>query len=327
MRMSWVVRSAAAVVAIQTAMPAASPALVQTWPTRAITMIVPFPAGGSTDVLGRALGEFVGGQLGQSVIIDNRAGAGGNIGAAAVAKAAPDGYTILLATPSIAATNKLMYANMAYDPDTDFAPIVLIGASPLIIATKPAAPYKSLAELIAFAKTNAGKLNAGFPGNGTLGHITGILLENQAGIKMAHVQYRGGEPLMNDLMGGHVDVAMDFISAYVPLVQDGKVRPLAVTSRTRWDQLRDVPTVAETGFAGFEASAWFCLLAPAAIPGDILDRINGSANAFVASDKGKALMIAIGVQPAGGTPAALEAHIAAEVAKWAPIIKAADIRF
>jgi tripartite-type tricarboxylate transporter receptor subunit TctC len=299
----------------------------QTWPTRPLTMVVPFTAGTTSDVLGRALGEHLGKALGQSIVVENRAGAGGNIGAGAVAKAQPDGYTILLATTGQAATNKLMYADMTFDPQRDFAPIVLIGKSPVIVVAGLQAPAKSLQEAVDYAKANPDKLTVGFPGNGTLGHITGVLLQQRAGIKVAQAQYRGTPQIISDLLGGHIDLAMDSMAAYVPNIQEGKLRALAIAGARRWPALPDVPTVAESGLPGFEASVWYALLAPAGTPSDVLMKLNAATNEFLNSDRAKEMFDKLGVEKAGGKPEDLDAFVASEIAKWTPIIRSADIKF
>jgi tripartite-type tricarboxylate transporter receptor subunit TctC len=299
----------------------------QTWPTRPLTMVVPFTAGTTSDVLGRALGEHLGKALGQSIVVENRAGAGGNIGAGAVAKAQPDGYTILLATTGQAATNKLMYADMTFDPQRDFAPIVLIGKSPVIVVAGLPAPAKSLQEAVDYAKANPDKLTVGFPGNGTLGHITGVLLQQRAGIKVAQAQYRGTPQIISDLLGGHIDLAMDSMAAYVPNIQEGKLRALAIAGARRWPALPDVPTVAESGLPGFEASVWYALLAPAGTPSDVLMKLNAATNEFLNSDRAKEMFDKLGVEKAGGKPEDLDAFVASEIAKWTPIIRSADIKF
>ncbi len=300
-------------------------ALAQEWPDRPVTMIVPFPAGGPADVIARAVGNALSESLGKQFIIDNRAGAGGNIGGAAVAKAAPDGYTLLFTTPAPAALNKLMYKSMSYDPERDFTPVVLVAKSPLIVAAKLDFPAKTLGDLIAYAKQNPGKVNVGHPGLGTLGHITSELIQQFAGVQMTNVPYRGTTPLMTDLLAGQIDVAMDFMPTYVPLVADHKIRALAVTTSQRTTQLPDVPTVQEAGYKGFEATAWYAIVAPAGTPKDIISKVNAAVNAFLNSDKGKTFLAQNTMQGVGGSPEDLKTFIAGELAKWGPVIEAAKI--
>jgi tripartite-type tricarboxylate transporter receptor subunit TctC len=297
------------------------------WPSRPVTMIVPFPAGGSSDILARAMAEHVGAAIGQSIVIENRGGAGGNVGASAAAKAAPDGYTILFATTGPAATNTLMYKNLTFDSRRDFAPIGLVGKTPVIITARPDAPVKDLKDLIAYAKANPGKLSAGFPGNGTLGHITGVLLRQQGGVDVKEVQYRGGGPIISDLLGGHIDIAMDAMTQYVPLVQDGKLRALAIAGAARWKQLPEVPTVSEAGLPGFEASVWYCLLAPSGVSSDVVAKLNAAVNDYLKSAKAQDLFEKLGIVISGGTPADLKTFIGQEIAKWGPVVKAAKIEF
>jgi len=297
----------------------------QAWPTRPVTLIVPFPAGGNADVLARAVAAELSEKLGQSFVVENRTGAGGNIGGAAVAKAAPDGYTLMFGTPGPIATNKLMYKSLPYDPEKDLVPVVLVARSPLIIAAHPSFPAKDLKELIAYAKANPGKINAGNPGNGTLGHITSELLQQHTGTKMAHVPYRGTTPLTTDLLGGQIDIALDFMSTYLPLVKDGKVLALGVTSSERVAELPDAMTVQEAGFAGFEASAWYAIVAPTGTPADAIRKINAVTNDYLKGPKGKTTLATFAMQAAGGTPDDLAAYIKSELAKWGPIVKAANI--
>jgi tripartite-type tricarboxylate transporter receptor subunit TctC len=299
----------------------------QSWPTRPVTLVVPFTAGTTSDIVARALGEQLAKAIGQPVTIDNRGGAGGNIGAAAVAKAAPDGYTLLLATTGQAATNQLMYKDIGFDPQRDFAPIVLIGKAPVIIAAKLDGPARTLPEAIAYAKANPDKLTAGFPGNGTLGHITGVLLQQRTGIRFAQAQYRGTQQILTDLLGGHIDLAMDSMAAYVPNVQEGKLRALALASSKRWPNLPDVPTVAEAGLPGFEASVWYALLAPAGTPQEVIGKLNAATNEFLKSPATQEMFAKLGIETVGGAPEALQAFMRSEVEKWAPIIKEAGITF
>jgi tripartite-type tricarboxylate transporter receptor subunit TctC len=300
-------------------------AVAQEWPDRPVTMIVPFPAGGPADIAARAVANALSETLGKQFIIDNRAGAGGNIGGAAVAKAAADGYTLLFTTPAPVALNKFMYKSLPYDPDRDLAPVVLVAKSPLIITAKLDFPAKTLADLIAYAKQNPGKVNVGHPGQGTLGHITSELIQQFAGMKMTNVPYRGTTPLTTDLLAGQIDVAMDFMPTYVPLVADHKIRALAVTTSQRAAQLPDVPTVQEAGFRGFEATAWYAIVAPTGTPKDIVSKVNTAVNAFLESDKGKIVLEQNAMKGAGGSPEDLKAFIAAELAKWGPVIEAAKI--
>jgi tripartite-type tricarboxylate transporter receptor subunit TctC len=304
---------------------AMSPAAAQSWPARPVTVVVPFPAGGSTDILARALGQELSENLGQQFVIENRTGATGNIGAAAVAKAAPDGYTILFATPGPIALNQLMSKNLSFDPKRDFAPIVLIAKSPHIYVANPDFGAKTLTEMLAYAKANPGKVTAGVPGNGTTAHISLELLLHITGAKMTIVPYRGGGPMSTDVISGHINMGADLISSQVPQVTSGKVRALAVTSSKRTDQLPNVPTVAESGFPGFEATAWFVLAVPTGTPPDVVQKVNALVNNYLRSEKGKQQVKKLDLEPAGGTPAEAKAFIESEVAKWGPVIKAANI--
>jgi tripartite-type tricarboxylate transporter receptor subunit TctC len=297
----------------------------QAWPSRPVTMVLPFAAGGGTDLLARALAQDLGERLGQQFVVENRAGAGGNLGAGAVAKADPDGYTILFGTPGPLANNKLIYRALAFDPEKAFVPIVLIAKSPLIIAAKTSLPFKDIRELQVHAKANPGKLTVGHPGNGTLGHITSLLVQRELGISMTDVPYRGTSQVVNDLLGGQLDLAMDFMPSYVPLTRDGKIRGLAVTTAQRAPDLPDVQTVQEAGFRGFEATAWYALAAPAGTPSEIVDRLNDSTNLFLKSPKGQDALTRLSMQAVGGTSAELRTFITAELEKWGPIVRDANI--
>ena len=321
------VRALAVLGLAATAALAPAPATAQTWPARPITLVVPFTAGTASDVLARSFAEYLQKRLGQPVVIDNRGGPGDNIGVAAVAKAAPDGYTFLFATTGPAATNKLMYANMAFDPERDFAPVALVAKLPVIIVTRAGAPIADLGALIAYAKANPGKLSIGFPGNGTLGHITGLMLARSGGLDVNAVQYRGSAQIISDLLGGHIDLGMDSMAAYVTNVQGGQLAALAIASARRWPGLPNVPTVSEAGLPGFEASVWYALMAPAGTPADIIARLNAEANAYLATDEARDMFAKLGAEPAGGSPADAAAFIRAELEKWGPIVRDANIRF
>ena len=299
----------------------------QEWPVRPVTMVVPFTSGTTSDVVARALMDHLSKAIGQPIVIDNRGGAGGNIGAGMVAKAKPDGYTILLATTGPAATNKLMYKTMSFDPQRDFASIVLVGKAPVIIVARPNGPANSLQGLIGYAKANPDKVTAGFPGNGTLGHITGKLLQERSGIKFGETQYRGSTPIITDLLGGHIDIAMDSMAAYVPQVQDGKLRALAIASSRRFAGLPDVPAASEAGLPGFEASVWYAMLAPTGTPAPVIAKLNAATNDFLKTAQAKELFEKLGIDVAGGTPNDLRTFVSSEIEKWAPIIKSANIEF
>lgn len=299
----------------------------QEWPVRPVTMVVPFTSGTTSDVVARALMDHLSKAIGQPIVIDNRGGAGGNIGAGMVAKAKPDGYTILLATTGPAATNKLMYKTMTFDPQRDFADIVLVGKAPVIIVARPNGPANSLQGLIGYAKANPDKVTAGFPGNGTLGHITGKLLQERSGIKFGETQYRGSTPIITDLLGGHIDIAMDSMAAYVPQVQDGKLRALAIASSRRFAGLPDVPAASEAGLPGFEASVWYAMLAPTGTPAPVIAKLNAATNDFLKTAQAKELFEKLGIDVAGGTPNDLRTFVSSEIEKWAPIIKSANIEF
>ena len=298
----------------------------QAWPTRPVTWIVPFPAGGPADILARTVAAELSSKLGQQFVTENRAGAGGNLGGSAAAKAEPDGYTMMFSTPGPAAVNKLMYANAGYDPEKDLTPVILVAKSPLIIVAAKDAPVKDFKELVSYAKANPGKLNAGHPGNGTLGHITSKLVQINNDIQLTDVPYRGTAPLTTDLLGGQVQLAMDFITTYIPLVQENKIRALAVTSSQRvTKELPDVPTVAELGIPGFEATAWYAVLTPTKTPADIVQKVNTVVNDWLKSPAGKEALAKFVMQGAGGTPADAKAYISSELAKWGPVIKKSNI--
>lgn len=303
----------------------AQSAVAQAWPDRPVTMIVPFPAGAAIDALARSAATVLTEKFGKPFVVENRVGAGGNIGGAAVAKAPANGYTLLFGTPSPILMNKLIYKELSYDSDKDFTPVILAAKSPLMISTKRDFPAKTFAELIAYARQNPGKINVGNPGNGTLGHITAELVQQFAGVTMTNVPYRGSAPLLTDLLGGQIDVAMDFMPTYVPHVIDNKIRALAVTTSKRSSQLPDVPTVQEEGFKGFEATAWYAMVAPTGTPPDIVTKLNAGLNEYLKSDKGKAFLAQLGLEGVGGSPEDFKAFIASELAKWKPVIEAAKI--
>jgi tripartite-type tricarboxylate transporter receptor subunit TctC len=296
------------------------------WPTRPVGLIIPFPAGGAMDVLGRGVAQDLADKLGQPFVVDNRVGAAGNIGAMAAAKSPPDGYTVLMAGASSLALNKFMFATMPYDPEQELTPIVIVSKLPHVFVVNPKVEAKTLKELVDFAKANPGKLNAGVPGAGTTAHVALEAFMAETGAKMTVVTYRAEPQMLTDLVGGQLDVACTLTTSPGPHVQAGRLRALAVTSASRTQQLPDVPTVEQAGFPGFEATAWFALAAPTGTPKEIIDKINATANAFIGSDRGKQDLSKLDSLPAGGTPEETKAFIAAEVRKWGPIIRAANIK-
>ena len=303
-----------------------APSRADTWPSRTVTFVVAFTAGTTSDVIARRLAHDLSEKLGKSFIVENKGGAGGNIGATSVARSSPDGYTILFATTGQAATNKLMYKNIEYDPQRDFAPVILVGKAPVIVTARPDAPFSTVKELVAYAKANS-KLTAAYPGNGTLGHITGELLNRTAGISITAAQYKGAAAMLPDLMGSHIDIAMDSATPYLGPVKSGKIKALAIASATRWSMLPDVPTVSESGIPGFEASVWYALLAPVKAPPEVVAKLNELTNGWLKEPATQEFLAKVGAQPAGGTTADLKAFTQSEIDKWGPIIKAANINF
>jgi tripartite-type tricarboxylate transporter receptor subunit TctC len=295
------------------------------WPTRPVTIVSPFSAGLSVDTLTRAVAADLSSKLGQQFVVENRPGANGNIGAATVAKAAPDGYTLLVTTVGPVVNNKYMYKSMPYDSDRAFAPVVLLAASPLLIVGSPKLPVRSFPELIAYAKANPGKVNAGTVGVGSQNHITLELINKLAGISITHVPYRVGTQALPDLMTGELQLGFVYVPSFVPQVQEGVIRGLAVATKERVAYLPNVPTVAESGLPGFESTGWFALVATAGTPREIIDKVNATVNAFLQSQTGRAQLDKMGMLPIGGSPEQLAAHLSAENAKWGPIIKDANI--
>jgi tripartite-type tricarboxylate transporter receptor subunit TctC len=302
---------------------AAAPALAaDPWPTRPVTMICPFPPGISTDILTRVVATSLSDALGQQFVVENRPGASGNIGGAMAAKAAPDGYTLFMGTLGPTVTNTFLYRNMGYEPARAFAPIMLLASSPLILVGSPKLPAMNLRELIAYAKQHPGKVNAGTVGLGSQAHITLELINQLAGTSIVHVPYRITTQALPDLISGDLQVGFYYIPTFVPAIQAGTIRGLAVTSTKRVGDLPNVPTVEESGFPGFEASGWNALFAPAGTPPDVIAKVNIIVNAYLKSDAGREQIARkMAMTPLGGTPAELKAHLERETAKWGQVIK------
>ena len=252
----------------------ATAAVAQTWPARPITIVVPYGPGGTNDILARVVAAKMSTSLGQSVVVENKPGAGGNLGAQLVAKAPADGYTLLTAPSGILAIGKWVYANLGYDPEKDFAPITLAGRVPNVLLVNPAVPANDAQSLVKFAKDHPRKLSFASMGSGTSGHLSGEMFKMLAGVDLVHVPYKGSAPALNDLLGGHVNMMFDNLPTALPMVRSGKLKAFAVTSAQRSPLLPDVPTLAEVGVRGFEATAWFGFVAPAATPPAVLDRLN-----------------------------------------------------
>ncbi len=295
------------------------------WPTRPVTVLCPFAAGTSADTLMRMINASLSQKLGQNFIVEDRPGATGNIAAGAAARAAPDGYTLLIGTVGPIVNNKFLYKHLDFDPDRAFAPVAALAYSPLIFVGSPKLPVKNLKELVAYAKAKHGPLNAGTVGVGSQAHITIQLLNKLAGISIGHVPYRISSQALPDLASGDLQLSVQYIPTFVPQVQSGMVRGLAVTSRERLPKLPDVPTVEESGFPGFEANGWYALFAPAGTPAGIVAKINQGVNEFLHSDAGKKQLANIWMTPMGGTPAWLADYLKSERAKWGPIIRQANI--
>jgi tripartite-type tricarboxylate transporter receptor subunit TctC len=294
------------------------------YPARPVHVIVGYPAGGTTDILARLMGQYLSERLGQQFIVDNRSGAGNNIGTEAVVGAAPDGYTLLLVNPANA-INATLYEKLPFDFIRDIAPVAGIIRVPNVMEVNPAVPAKTVAEFIAYAKANPGKVNMASSGIGTSIHVSGELFKMMTGVDMLHVPYRGSAPALTDLMGGQVQVLFDNMPSSVEYIKAGKLRPLGVTTATRVDALPDVPTVAET-VPGYEASAWFGLGAPKGTPAEIVDKLNAAVNAGLADPKLKARLADLGGTMLVGTPAEFGKLIAEETEKWAKVVKFSGAR-
>jgi tripartite-type tricarboxylate transporter receptor subunit TctC len=297
-----------------------------TWPNKPVRLVVPFAPGGTTDILARALAPELGRAFGQQFIVDNKPGAGGNLGADMVAKSAPDGYTLLMGTVGTHGINQSLYPKMSFDPIKDFAPITLVAGVPNVLVMNPAKAealhINSVPDLIRYAKANPGKLNMASSGNGTSIHLSGELFKSMTGTFMLHFPYRGSGPALLDLIGGTMDLMFDNLPSALPQIRAGKLKALAVTSAQRSAAVPDLPTIAEAGpVPGFEASSWFGLLAPAGTPKDIIDRIQQESAKALGTPALKERLLSQGAIPSGMPPDKFAAFIAAETKKWAKVVK------
>ena len=297
----------------------ADPARALDYPVRPIHLVAGYPAGGTVDIVARLMGQYLGERLGQQFIIDNRAGAGNNIATELVANAAPDGYTLLLVNPANG-INATLYPKLPFDFIRDIAPVAGIIRVPNVMEVNPAVPAKTVAEFIAYAKANPGKINMASSGNGTSVHVSGELFKMMTGIDMLHVPYRGAAPALTDMLGGQVQVLFDNMPSSIEYIRAGRLRALGITTMTRSDALPGVPTVAET-VPGYEASAWFGLGAPKGTPAEIVDKLNAAVNAGLADPKLKARLADLGGAMLVGTPADFGKLIVEETEKWAKVVK------
>lgn len=304
----------------------ALPAMAQTFPDKPIRMIVPFPPGGAVDALARQCAQKLSDILGQQVIIDNRGGSGGMLAADAVARSAPDGYTLFFANSASLAISPNMNSKVPYDPVKSFEPIILVGSAPYILVVNPAVPVKTVGELIALAKAKPGQLNYASAGNGSGIHLTGELFKSMAGVDIVHVPYAGSGPALTDLLSNRVQLTYNPLEVVKPHIESGKLRALAITGATRLANLPDLPTIAESGLPGFEGGGWYAVLAPAGTPQPIVARLNAAVTQMLTDREFRPKLIASGVEPAGGTPQDLATYLASELKKWGEVIRKAGAK-
>ncbi len=301
-------------------------AVAQSWPAKPLRLMVPYPPGGSADILGRAIGQKLGESLGQQVVIDNRPGAGTAIGAEAVAKSAPDGYTILLGTVSSHAINPALTPGLKYDPVKDFAPVSLVASIPFALIVNPAVPANSVKDLIALAKGKPGGLNFSSAGSGTSNHLAGELFKSMTGTFMVHIPYKGSAPALNDLIAGQVQLMFDLVLTTAPHVKAGTVRALAVTAKERSPALPGVPTVAESGVPGYEVSAWFGFFVPAGTPSSVIAALNGATVRALQMPDLRERLASQGADPITDSPEHFAAYVREELVKWTRVVKASAIK-
>jgi tripartite-type tricarboxylate transporter receptor subunit TctC len=313
-------------IAVATAAAWASAAVAQTYPSRPVTLIVPFPAGGGVDVVARIVAEKLAAGLGQQVIIDNRGGVAGVIGMRMAARAAPDGLTIVMAHTGITAINPALYANPGYDARKDFAPVGLIATTPIVLMANAAFPAKTIADVITLAKREPGKLDIGTPPPGTGGHLAAELFKAAAGVDFAIVNYKGTGPLTNDLLGGHVPLAFNVLAPAIGNLKAGTLRAIATAGAMRASLMPDLPTIAESGLPGFEAVLHYGLMAPAGTPAPIIGRLNRELRAAVNDPQVRERILADGGDPLSSTPQEYAADIEAEVPKWSALVKKLGLR-
>jgi tripartite-type tricarboxylate transporter receptor subunit TctC len=301
------------------------PAAAQAWPSRPVTVVVPWPAGGAPDVLGRAMGRYLAERFGQPFVVDNRSGANGNIGTASVARAAPDGQTLIVTTNGPITNNTLLFKSMPFNPFTDLSPIALLAELPVVMAARSNMPYRTVQELLTYARANPNKVNCGTPPLGSVAHLAVELLQYRTGIRLNVVPYRGSAPLTNDLLAGSVDMALDLVTTYLPHFQAGTIRALGVTTAEPIPQLPDVPTVQSQGIPDYRATGWIAVLGPAGLPADVVQKMNEASNAYLRLPETRTTLATLGLTALGGTPPEVARRMEAEVALWRPVVQAAGI--
>jgi tripartite-type tricarboxylate transporter receptor subunit TctC len=302
-----------------------APAAAKDWPSRPVTIVVPFAAGGSTDIVARLVAEQFRDAFNGTFVVENRPGATGNIGMTAVAKSPADGHTLLFSTSGPVATNVLLFKNLPANPLTDLAPIVMIAEVPVLVVVNAKLPIHNLQELLDYDKANPNKLNFGHAGTGGMGHMASELFAETTGRKFTSVAYQGSTPVTRDLVAGVIDIAFDLAPTYMPFIQQGTLRAIAVTTSQRMPELPDVPTVMEQGFKTYEASSFIALFGPANLPADIVQKLNAGANTWLQTDAAKKALAAQTLRPIGGTPDMLKERVRAEISKWEPVVKSANI--
>jgi len=301
-------------------------AQAQGFPNKPIRFVVPYPAGGPLDTIARLLGAKVGESVKQPVVVDNKPGAGGNIGADVVAKSPADGYTILMGAVATHAINPTLYKSIPYDPIRDFAPVTQVASTPNVLVVNPSVPAANVREFIAYAKANPGKLSFGSGSIGSAGHLAGELFKASAGVDMVHVPYKGAAPAMQDLIGGQIQLMFDNLASSLAQVKAGRIRALAVTTAKRSSFAPELPTIAESGLPGFDISTWFGIFAPAGTPKEALDRLHAEFTRALASPDVREKMLALGAEPVGNKPEEFAAYIKSEAEKYAKVIKASGAK-
>lgn len=315
-----------AVLALAAAAGTAGGAAAQDYPARPIRLVVPFPAGSTTDLVGRIMAHRLSEAEGQQVVVDNRGGAGGAVGTEAVAHAPPDGYTLLMGTIGTHAINVSLYKQIPYDPIADFSPVIQFGTAPNVLVVHPSVPARSLGELIAYAKTRPGQINYASSGNGTSNHLSGAMFGARAGVDVVHVPYRGGAQAIQDLLRGEVSFMFYHYLPLLPFIQEGQLRPLAVTSAERVPALPNIPTMAEAGMADFVVSAWFGVYAPARTPASVVGKLNADIARILETPAVRESLSTQGIDPVHGSPEDLAALTKAEIARWARVVEASGAR-